>query len=101
MSTVKDDDETSIRSISRQEILTGLIWVILALIPIGAIATLAIVFTNPDLVNTITTTDSVDVGKFVDKVIESYDAFLLFLGVSLGTAGTVSAVKLGKSLAKD
>ena len=99
--SVNNDDEKAIGWLGRQEILTGLIFTILVLVPLSAIATLVVVFTSPELIQNITVSGSVDVGKFVDKVVESYDAFLLLLGVGVGTGGTISAVKLGKALAKN
>ena len=95
-----DKDEKAIMGISRQEILTGLIWVILGFIPAGGIAVMVVIFQNPNLVESITVTGSVDLGKFIDKIVESYDAFLLLLGVSVGSGGTIAAVKLGKVLAE-
>lgn len=94
----KDNDDKAILSVSRQEILTGLIWVILGFVPAAAIAVMFVVFQNPNLAESIAVTGDVDLGKFIDKVIESYDAFLLLLGVGVGTTGTVAAVKLGKTL---
>ena len=95
---MEDKNEKNIMSVSRQEILTGLIWVILGFIPAGAIATMIVVFQNPTLTENLVISGEVNLGKFIDKAVESYDAFLLLLGVGVGTTGTVSAVKLGKSL---
>jgi hypothetical protein len=90
-----DDNESSIGFLGRQEILTGLIIAVLALIPIGAIITMIIVFSQPNIIDSISITGSVDIGKFVDKMVESYDAFLLMLGVGIGSGGTITAIKLG------
>lgn len=94
------DNEKNILSISRQEILTGLMWAILAFIPASAVIVMVVVVQNPNLVETIEITGTVDLGKFIDKVVESYDAFLFMLGVTTGTAGTMGAIKTGKSLAE-
>ena len=96
----EDDDPKAIGVLGRQEILTGLIIAVLAMIPIGAIALIVVALFNPDIISKIDISGSIDFGRFLDKVIESYDAFLLLLGVGIGTSGTVAAVKLGKSLAK-
>lgn len=98
--SVNNDNEKAIGLLGRQEILTGLIVAVLAMIPIGAIALIVIGLSNPEIVSKIDVTGNIDFGRFLDKVIESYDAFLLLLGVGIGTSGTVAAVKLGKSLAK-
>lgn len=95
-----DDDDKSIGPLGRQEILTGLIIAVLALIPIGSIALIVVGLSNPEIISKIDVTGSIDFGRFLDKVIESYDAFLLLLGVGIGSGGTVAAVKLGKNLAK-
>lgn len=95
-----DDEPNALGSLGRQEILTGLIIAVLAMIPVGAIALMIVGLSNPDLVSKIDVTGTIDFGRFLDKAIESYDAFLLLLGVGIGTAGTVASVKLGKALAK-
>lgn len=82
MSEQPKDDETSIFGASRQEILTFFIGVILAIVPITAGIVLFLALSDPD--TTIYVTGSIDAGKFVDKVIESYDAFLVLLGVGIG-----------------
>ncbi len=96
-----DDDTKAIGVLGRQEILTGLIIAVLTLIPIGAIALIVVGLSNPEIISKIDVTGTIDFGRFLDKVIESYDAFLLLLGVGIGTSGTVAAVKLGKSLTKN
>ncbi len=95
------DDKKAIGPLGRQEILTALIGVVVSIIPIGAIALIVVGLSNPELVSKIDVTGSIDFGKFLDKVIESYDAFLLLLGVGIGSSSTVVAVKLGKSLCKE
>jgi len=95
-----DDDNKALGPLGRQEILTGLIIAVLAMIPIGGIALMIIGLSNPDLISKIDVTGSIDFGRFLDKVIESYDAFLLLLGVGIGSGTTVAAIKLGKTLAK-
>ena len=97
----QDDNEKAIGIIGRQEVLTALIIGVLTLIPVGAIITLIIVFTNPEIVDKIAITGSVDVGKFVDKMVESYDAFLLMLGVGIGVGATTSAIKLGREFCSE
>ena len=101
MSAIPDDDPKSIGFLGRQEILTGLIIAVLSMIPIGGISLMIIGWSNPDIISKIDVTGTIDFGRFLDKVIESYDAFLLLLGVGIGTSGTVAAVKLGKSLTKN
>ncbi len=93
-----DDDKKALGFLGRQEILTILIFLVLVMIPVCAVGTLIVVFSHPDLVENVDVSGSVDIGKFVDKVVESYDAFLLLLGVGMGTTGTITAVKLGKTL---
>ena len=48
-----DDNESSIGFLGRQEILTVLIIAVLALIPIGAIITMIIVFSQPNIIDSI------------------------------------------------
>ena len=96
----QDDDKSAIGSIGRQEIITGLLIVVLGMVSVGGILTLGFVFTDPGFRENLTISGDVDVGKFIDKAVESYDAFLLLLGVTSGSGGTIAAVKLGKSLAK-
>jgi len=95
-----DDDTHALGSLGRQEILTGLIIAVLAMIPIGAITLMIVGLSNPDLISKIDVTGTIDFGRFLDKAIESYDAFLLLLGVGVGTTGTITGIKLGKALAK-
>ncbi len=101
MSAIPDDDTKAIGFLGRQEILTGLIIAVLSMIPIGGISLMIIGWSNPDIISKIDVEGTIDFGRFLDKVIESYDAFLLLLGVGIGTSGTIAAVKLGKSLAKN
>lgn len=96
----EDKDPKAIGFLGRQEILTGLIIAVLAMIPLGGVSLMIIGWANPDIISKIDVTGTIDFGRFLDKVIESYDAFLLLLGVGIGTSGTVAAVKLGKSLAR-
>ncbi|MBL4817980.1 MAG: hypothetical protein JKY15_01935 [Deltaproteobacteria bacterium] len=99
--SVQDDDEKAIGRAGRQEGLTMLIFLVFGVVGAGAIITLVIVFFHPELMKNLTVTGTIDLGRFIDKIVESYDAFLLMLGVSIGTGGTLSAIKLGKSLAKN
>ena len=85
-----DDDKNALGPLGRQEVLTALIIVILGMIPISAGITLWFVFTDPTLTENIEITGAVDVGKFVDKVVESYDAFLVLLGVGVGASTAVA-----------
>jgi len=97
---MSQDNEKAIGPLGRQEVLTGLIIVVLGMIPLGAILLIILAWSNPEIISKIDVTGSIDFGRFLDKMIESYDAFLLLLGVGIGTSGTVAAVKLGKSMAK-
>ena len=83
---MEDDDKNALGPLGRQEVLTALIIVILGMIPVSAGITLYFVFTHPDLIQSIEITGAVNVGKFVDKVVESYDAFLVLLGVGVGAS---------------
>lgn len=84
MSEQPKDDKEAIGPLGRQEALTALIIGVLAMIPAAAIVTLIFVYSNPDIAKNLTVTGAIDVGRFVEKVIESYDAFLLLLGVGIG-----------------
>ena len=95
-----DDSDSSLGRLSRQEIITGLLIVVLGMVSFAGIATLLVVFSDPSIGEKITVSGDVDVGKFIDKAVESYDAFLLLLGVTSGSGGTIAAVKLGKNLAE-
>lgn len=95
-----DDDTKALGSLGRQEILTVLIILVLLMIPVGAIILIAIALSNPDVVSKINVEGTIDFGRFLDKVIESYDAFLLLLGVGIGSSVTVGGIKIGQVLKK-
>jgi len=95
-----DDDAKALGSLGRQEILTVLIILVLIMIPIGAIILIIIALSNPDVVSKIDIEGTIDFGRFLDKVIESYDAFLLLLGVGIGSSVTVGGIKMGHALRK-
>ena len=91
----KDDNDSSVGWISRQEGLTILMFAIFGIVVATAGVSLIIAFQHPDLYQNITVTGDVDLGSFIDKTVESYDAFLALLGVTLGgglvAKATVSA----------
>lgn len=97
----QDDNDKNIGVVGRQEVLTALIIGVLALIPIAAIITLILAFQHPDIMQNLTVEGSIDIGKFVDKMVESYDAFLLMLGVGIGVGATTGAIKLGREFCHD
>jgi len=84
MSAEPKDDEKAIGTLGRQEILTGLILVVFSgfIIIVGVI--LYLILSNPNLVETIIITGSVDVGKFIDQFQQLIPAFLTLLGVGVG-----------------
>jgi len=86
-----DDSPTALGILGRQEILTILIFIVLMTIPVSAGITLYFVYTSPDVIEKLNITGDVNIGKFVDKVVESYDAFLVLLGVGVG-GGTAAAI---------
>lgn len=91
-----DDDKAALGLLGRQEILTALIAVVFGVIVVSAAATLFIVLTDPNIGNTIVVSGDVDIGAFVDKMVESYDAFLVLLGVGVG-AGVGTAIASARS----
>ncbi len=80
------DDAKSIGSLGRQEILTGLIFAVFAGFIIIVAIIIYIILSNPTIVNTITVSGSVDIGKFVEQFQEMIPAFLALLGVGVGAA---------------
>ncbi len=97
----QDDNEKAIGPLGRQEVLTGLIVAVLALIPVAAIITLILAFQHPDIMANLQVEGTIDIGKFVDKMVESYDAFLLMLGVGIGVGSTTAAIKLGSNFCNE
>lgn len=96
-----DDDAKAIGALGRQEILTGLIVAVLAMIPISAAVTLGFVYSNPEIIDKIEVIGTVDVGKFVDKVVESYDAFLILLGVGIGSGAVATGAAIARKSDKN
>ena len=90
----KDDDKTALGSLGRQEILTIAIIIVLLTIPVTAGVTLYVAFTDPNLSQKIEISGKVDLGRFIDKTVESYDAFLVLLGVGVSGATTAATSAL-------
>lgn len=88
------DDESALGPLGRQEILTAIIAIILGMIPVTAAIVLILAFSNPG--TTISISGDIDAGRFVDKVVESYDAFLVLLGVGVGGTTAAMIAKLKK-----
>ena len=78
------DDEKAIGALGRQEILTALILVVFSGFIVIVAVILYLILSNPTLIETITITGSVDIGKFVDQFQELIPAFLTLLGVGIG-----------------
>jgi len=92
--TGKDDDKTALGGLGRQEILTLAIVIVLLTIPVTAGVTLYFAFTNPKLMEKMDISAEVDLGKFIDKTVESYDAFLVLLGVGVSSATSAATVAM-------
>jgi len=80
------DDKNAIGSMGRQEILTGLIFIVFTGFIVIVAIILGMVLNNPETLSKITISGSIDIGKFVDQFQGMIPAFLALLGVGVGAA---------------
>jgi len=78
------DDTKAIGTLGRQEILTFLMIIIFGTFSIAVIVILVLVLSNPNIIDKIIVSGSIDLGQFVDRFDELLVAFLVLLGVGMG-----------------
>ena len=79
-----NDDANAIGSLGRQEILTVLMIIIFGTFSIAVITILVLVLINPNVIEKIIVSGSIDLGQFIDRFDELLVAFLVLLGVGMG-----------------
>lgn len=80
----QDDDANAIGALGRQEILTILMIIIFGTFSIAVITILVLVLINPNVIEKIIVSGSIDLGQFIDRFDELLVAFLVLLGVGMG-----------------
>ncbi len=80
----QDDDANAIGALGRQEILTVLMIIIFGTFSIAVITILVLVLINPNVIEKIIVSGSIDLGQFIDRFDELLVAFLVLLGVGMG-----------------
>ena len=80
----QDDDANAIGALGRQEILTVLMIIIFGTFSIAVITILVLVLINPNVIEKIIVSGSIDLGQFIDRFDELLVACLVLLGVGMG-----------------
>ena len=80
----QDDDANAIGALGRQEILTVLMIIIFGTFSAAVITILVLVLINPNVIEKIIVSGSIDLGQFIDRFDELLVAFLVLLGVGMG-----------------
>ena len=81
---MSQDDANAIGALGRQEILTILMIIIFGTFSIAVITILVLVLINPNVIDKIIVSGSIDLGQFIDRFDELLVAFLVLLGVGMG-----------------
>ena len=82
--SIIDDDKSAIGRLGRQEILSFLMIAVFGGFVIIVFIIMYHILSNPNIVDTIIISGSVDIGVFVERFDEILVAFLVLLGVGVG-----------------